>query len=348
MHVGRRTEHVAERGGFESADVFGLVSHEVAAEVGVGAAVAAEAEVVEAVVGEVRAVVAIHAAALGAEEVETAQGGIGEGFAAAFGEAVELVGAGDDAALEGGDGLREAREGDGFVAKGGAKRFAVAGDGGEARDDDGGLGAHLVDVEEHGFDLGLERVGAAVPEVAGLMAGVGEGGGVAFEFRAAVAEGDGAAVAPGEIGIVAGGAGDLAAAGDTRIEEERFAERDFGGGGGIVGGRGRRAERAEFDESDPGIDVGLGPIGGGTRVEDAEFGGEFLIFFGGELRAGFAGGGGGRRGGGGIGLGVDGQEERRGRQDEEGEKGKFHGNEAAMVAGDSAVWRTEFRRVGRE
>ena len=109
-----------------------------------------------------------------------------------------------------------------------------------------------------------------------------------------------------------------------------------------------RAERAEFDESDPGIDVGLGPIGGGTSVEDAEFGGEFLIFFGGELRAGFAGGGGGRRGGGGIGLGVDGQEERRGREDEEGEKGKFHGNDAAMVAGDGAVWRTEFRRVGRE
>ena len=73
-----------------------------------------------------------------------------------------------------------------------------------------------------------------------------------------------------------------------------------------------------------------------------------MIFFGGVLRAGFGGGGGGRRGGGGIGLGVDGQEERRGREDEEGEKGKFHGNEAAMVAGDSAVWRTEFRRVGRE
>ena len=47
-------------------------------------------------------------------------------------------------------------------------------------------------------------------------------------------------------------------------------------------------------------------------------------------------------------MGVDGQEERRGRQDEEGEKGNNHGNEAEMVAGDSAVWRTEFRRVGRE
>lgn len=272
VHVRAGSADVAEGGGAEAADVFGVFGDVVATEVLKFSAVVAEAEVVELIVGEGGAVVAVHAAAGGAENIQAADSGVGECVGFAVEKVIEGGAAGElgDAALKGRDGAGGVVGGDGVGAKGIFEHPAVVGQRVEALFDDFEVAAHFIVGDDGRVELVFEVGCAAVPEEGFGVGREEDARGVAMEGRAVMAERGGAAIRPGEVGVVTTGAGDLAAAGEARVEEESFAEGFFFFGVGVVFGVFGRREQAEFAGRHTGINVRLRPRGGGLRIKIAE------------------------------------------------------------------------------
>ena len=163
-------------------------------------------------------------------------------------EAVERGVAGDDGALEGGDGLGDHFDGDLICAPSVFEKITIFGIDLQPVDDAIEGMRHLDGIGDGPFGLVFERGRAAVPELKGVVGGIDDGGSVAGASFAADAEGDFARVAKRELGRVAGGAGDGAIGRELRVVIKTTAKGDGFASGWIVGGDGDRAKsQRNFD-----------------------------------------------------------------------------------------------------
>jgi len=195
-------------------------------------------------------------AADGLEQGHAPQLGLAEGGGVAADEAVIGAVRGDQGALEGGQGLGDAVEGDLPVAEGPGEVPAVAGVGGEAPFRlAGAVQVHFHGVEDGTLGLLLQGRGAAVPEQHRLEGRVPYRRRVARAALPRFPQGGGAPVAAGlGVEVVAGTAGLGALAREAGFVEETFPQGDLGGVARVVG-RLRRLQRQGFP------DVGRGRLG---------------------------------------------------------------------------------------
>ena len=190
----------------------------------------------QAGVAEGRPLVAEDAAD-GLEQGHAPQLGLAEGGGVAADEAVIGAVRGDQGALEGGQGLGDAVEGDLAVAEGPGEVPAVAGVGGEAPFRlAGAVQVHFHGVEDGALGLLLKGRGAAVPEQHRLEGRVPYRRRVARAALPRFPQGGGAPVAAGlGVEVVAGTAGLGALAREAGFVEETFAQGDLGGVARVVG-----------------------------------------------------------------------------------------------------------------